>query len=249
MKPWFRKEPFVHLPDDAIQALGQVAEVCRRPRGAILFREGDPSEALWVLQRGWIALMKRTAEGKVLTIDLATPRDGIFGLSAFSGQPYLASAVANTPVEAVRLPATQARGLLRLHTQFAACVAEVFSHRFHHMASAYATAFAPVEQRIASVLLRLAEDFGEVLPVTRREIAELAGTTVETSIRVTRQMQRDGLVSMSRGRVTLVRPKAIAAKSRVVGARHLTEQRRVHDGGEQVASSTRHERDGTSARR
>ena len=214
MKPWYRKEPFAYLPDDAIRALIGVAKPCRYPRGAVLFREGDPSKELWVLRRGWIALVKRTAHGKTLTLDLATPQDGVFGLSAFSGSPYLASAVAASAVEAVRLPAAQARTLLRTHARFSACVAEEFSRRFHHMAAAYATAFAPVEHRIASVLLRLAEDFGDTLPITRREVAELAGTTVETSIRVTRQMQREGLVSMRRGRITLLNPKALAILQR-----------------------------------
>jgi len=41
-----------------------------------------------------------------------------------------------------------------------------------------------VEQRIASLLLMLASKLGTELPFTRQEIAEMAGTTTETAIRV-----------------------------------------------------------------
>lgn len=181
-------------------------------KGVVLFREGEPAESLWILKRGWVRLIKRTADGKSLTLDLVTPKDSLCGLSAFSGARYLASAVAATPIEAVRLAAKKVQQLLQSHAPFAACVTGIFSRRFHHMASSYAAAFAPVEQRIAAVLLRLEEDFGDTLPVTRREVAEMAGTTVETAIRVTNRMRRENLLLMKRGQIVLADPKALAKK-------------------------------------
>ncbi|MBI3615153.1 MAG: Crp/Fnr family transcriptional regulator [Candidatus Omnitrophica bacterium] len=188
----------------------------RYPKGAVLFREGEPAEILWVLQRGWVRLVKKTTDSKTLTLDLMTPKDGLCGLSAFSGDRYLASAVAATPVEAVRIPAKSIRAILQSNAPFASCVIGIFSQRFHHMAEAYATAFAPVEQRIASVLLRLDEDFGTTLPVTRRELAELAGTTVETAIRVTNRMRQENLLLMQRKKIILVNPKGLAQKIQTV---------------------------------
>lgn len=212
MKPWHRQGPFVHLSETVLSRLKGKAQLHRFHREGCLFREGEPAEALWVIQKGWVRLVKRTADGKNLTLDLVTPKDCLCGLSSFSGQVYLATALAVTPVEAVRLPTGLLRRILQSHGRFASCVVDTFSHRFHHMAQAYATAFAPVERRIVSVLLRLREDFGQTLPVTRREIAELTGTTVETAIRVTSQMRKDGLIRLKRGQVTLVDPKALERK-------------------------------------
>ncbi len=205
-------EPFRHLPSETLCRLASVAEEEYYPKAGVIFREGEPADFLWVLKKGWVQLMKRTTDHKSLTLDLVTPKSGLCGLSAFSGQAYLASAVAATPVEAVRLPGGVLRKLLKSQAPFASCVTGIFSQRFHHMAAAYATAFTPLEQRIASVLLRLDENFGTTLPVTRRVLAQLAGTTVESAIRVTNRMRQENLLFMRRGQIVLVNPKGLAKR-------------------------------------
>ena len=183
------------------------------PKGAVLFREGNPSDTLWVLESGWVRLVRQTARNKTLMLDVVTPRNGVFGLSAFSGGPYVANAVAASPITIVQISTDVVRSLLKAHPRFAASAVGIFGRRFHHMATAYATAFAPVEQRIAAVLLRLQESFGDTLPLTRREIAELTGTTVETAIRVTTRWRRHGLLHMSRGCIVLQRPDVLGEKA------------------------------------
>lgn len=212
MSVWPSQHPFNHLPESARKELGRIGEAVRLAKGTVLFREGEGPEFLWVLLKGWVRLTKRTANGKGLTLDLVTPKDRLLGLSAFSDKNYLATAVAATPVEAIRLPADRLQEFLRSYASFAVCVTGIFSQRFHNMAEFYATAFAPVEQRIAAVLLRLDKDFGSTLPVTRREIAEMTGTTVETAIRVTNRMRKENLLLMKRGQIVLVNPKALAQK-------------------------------------
>jgi len=208
-RSWVMREPFLHLPWDKREELKKLSTPCAYPKGSILFEEGEKAQFLWVIEQGWVRLVKRATDGKAVTLDLVTPKDGLCGLSAFSADSYLASAVATTPVQAVRIPAQPIRQLLRRHGQFAACVAGIFSQRLHHMASAYSAAYAPVRQRITMNLLRLKEDFGTDLPVTRRELAELSGTTVETAIRITRAMQRDGILKMNRGHIALARPRTL----------------------------------------
>jgi CRP/FNR family transcriptional regulator len=209
---WIRQEPFENLPDSVKRRMMQAAQPHRLPAGAVLFQEGDPADSLWILEEGWAQLVKRRLDGKSLTLDLVTPKDRFFGISAFSGDTYLATAVAVTPIMALRIPGVILRQLLRSYPSFGVCVVKIFSARFHHMAAAYSAAFAPVEQRITSVLLRLDEDFGATLPVTRRQIAELAGTTVETAIRVTNRMRRENLVLMHRGQIVLVNPQGLYRK-------------------------------------
>lgn len=211
-KPWHQAEPFVHLPSAVRDELAQAADIRRVPKGTLLFREGESADHLWILQEGWVQLVRHVTADRFLTLDLATPKDGVFGLSAFGAPAYVSSAVSATSIVAVQLPAKIVRKLLVEHAAFAASAVKIFSHRLNHVAAAYATAFAPVEIRIASVLLRLEEDFGHTLPVTRKQVAELAGTTVETAIRVTNRMRRDRLLLMRRGQIALVSPHGLAQK-------------------------------------
>ena len=87
---------------------------------------------------------------------------------------------------------------------------EIVAHLLECLQSAYSIsrglAHDHVEVRIAAILSNLAIKIskttvlGTILPIdiTRQQLADLAGTTPETAIRVTRAMQRKGLILMNR---------------------------------------------------
>ena len=58
--------------------------------------------------------------------------------------------------------------------------------------------------RIAYLLLYLYEKFGRVIPETRATIAELAGTSVETAIRITSGLVKRGILATRRGQVEIL---------------------------------------------
>jgi CRP-like cAMP-binding protein len=58
--------------------------------------------------------------------------------------------------------------------------------------------------RVAHQLLLLSEKFGPVIPQTRAVLAELAGTTVETAIRISNAMARDGVIVTRRGQIEVL---------------------------------------------
>ncbi|HYW34148.1 MAG TPA: Crp/Fnr family transcriptional regulator, partial [Balneolaceae bacterium] len=64
----------------------------------------------------------------------------------------------------------------------------------------------PVKTRVACVLLKLADKFGEEdesglliqLPLSRKDLADMSGTSTETASRIMSQLQRDGLITSGR---------------------------------------------------
>jgi CRP/FNR family transcriptional regulator len=74
-----------------------------------------------------------------------------------------------------------------------------------------------VEQRIARVLLKLGETAGTdssegrviEMPLTRQDVADMTGTTVETAIRVMSKFRRQELIKTRRGKVVLVELAAL----------------------------------------
>jgi len=54
------------------------------------------------------------------------------------------------------------------------------------------------------MLLYLHEKFGRLIPQTRATLAELAGTTVETALRITKALTRSGILATSRGRMEIL---------------------------------------------
>ncbi len=75
-----------------------------------------------------------------------------------------------------------------------------------------------VERRIARLLLRLAATIGKQtedkhimidMPLTRQEIAEMTGTTVESAIRVMSKLRKQGIIASGNGRILLNEPHAL----------------------------------------
>jgi CRP/FNR family transcriptional regulator len=66
-------------------------------------------------------------------------------------------------------------------------------------------AYDSTERRLAQVLVGLSEKFGKTIPLTKHELAEMAGTTVETTIRLLSQLKRDGVLKSSRGSTTILK--------------------------------------------
>ena len=79
-----------------------------------------------------------------------------------------------------------------------------------------------VESRIAALLLKLAEKTGEKtgqgeieisMRLTKQDIAEMVGTTVETSIRVMSRFRKSGLIKDAKGNIVI---RDLAALERIV---------------------------------
>ncbi len=61
-----------------------------------------------------------------------------------------------------------------------------------------------VYQRVFNVLYMLHFKFGDTIPITREEIAEMAGTTTETTIRVLSKLKSLGIIDSKRGHIVIL---------------------------------------------
>ncbi|MFC2003888.1 Crp/Fnr family transcriptional regulator, partial [Chloroflexota bacterium] len=61
-----------------------------------------------------------------------------------------------------------------------------------------------VEQRLAQTLLMLSSRLGLTLPFTRQEIADMAGTTTETAIRILSRLKERKIIRSVRGKIIIL---------------------------------------------
>ena len=203
---------FQALPAPARRQLSDGCEVRRFRKGEILFREGQPADAVWLVRRGWVHLIRGTPQGTDVTIFTVTPEEMLCGFSAVVGEgTYYASAVAATDTTALRVPRAVFARLLKHQPGFAERVLAIYHTRMRHLAQAISLAQAPVETRLAYMLLRLRSTFGNTVPVTHHELARMAGTRWETSIRTLSRTKRRGWIASSRGKVTVLVPDQLHA--------------------------------------
>jgi CRP/FNR family transcriptional regulator, nitrogen oxide reductase regulator len=177
----------------------------RAPAGKVLFLEGEEAQSLWAVKEGVVHIIKAGPDGRNIVLEVIPPGELFGAVVALDNRPYPATAVAVEDSVVWRLPATLARQLCQKHPTLRSAILDQVTSRLRAAHERLrSVALERVEQRLARAVLSLAEKIGErkdngtVLSVTRQELADMVGTTVETAIRVTSRWQRAGIVSSAR---------------------------------------------------
>lgn len=210
---------FVGLPAREIQALERVArEESYRPRDFI-FMEGD--QALWfcLVESGRVKILKHSRSGKDVVLELLGPGEPFGGVAVIEQRAYPAAAQAVEASVVVKIPREPIVALAERHPSIIKELALMIGRRLRAAHdSVKSLAVDPVEARLATALLRLAREAkrerrGLVLPfhLTRQSLADMTGTTVETTIRIMSRWAKDGLVEDENGRLVLRDLDALAA--------------------------------------
>lgn len=181
-------------------------------RGSVLFRQGSSADHVWLVLKGWVHVVRADAADQnthAVVLFTVTPRELMCGVSAFELGDYTASGIAGTFVETLRILAEPFVEALKQEPQFAYAVLCACTRRLRQMAEQYGAMGEPVSHRIIRALLRLQGQFGDRLPVTHRELAQMAWTTTESAIRTMGRLKQDGHVGGSRGMMVLKHPQAL----------------------------------------
>ena len=202
---------FRTLPQTELKNLATTCELRRFRKGETIFEEGQPAEAVWIVKRGGVSRVNGTPQRGQATIFAMTPAEPLCGLSAFECGRYSSTAIASTDTQLIKIPAEAFSRLLNCYPVLARQVLAICCQRLRRMAEAISFAQAPVEERIAYVLLRLRRTFGKTIPMTHQELAGMVGTRWETSIRTLSAMKRRGWEVSSRGRMTVLAPRSLQA--------------------------------------
>jgi CRP/FNR family transcriptional regulator len=170
-----------------------------------VFWEGDAPDYFYVVVEGRIKIAKYSSSGKEFIIAFFGPGEMFGEVAVFEVKPYPASAqaVADTRVLAIKKDAFLS--FLATRPQVALEIINVLGGRLRDAQSRLKDlAGERVEQRIAMTLLMLSSKLGLTLPFTRQEIANMAGTTTETAIRVTSQLKERGIIRSVRGKIIIL---------------------------------------------
>jgi CRP/FNR family transcriptional regulator len=184
--------------------------------GKMLFSEGEPADGLWAVKDGLVHIVKFGPEGREIVLEVIPPGELFGAVAALESRAYPASAVAVEPSHVWCLPASLARDLCQKHPTLRSAILGQVTGRLRQAHDRLRSiALERVEQRLARMLLALAEKIGQrrgamvELNVSRQELADMIGTTVETTIRITSKWQQAGIIASSRHRITLSDPEGL----------------------------------------
>jgi CRP/FNR family transcriptional regulator, cyclic AMP receptor protein len=204
-----RKLEFLHevdilrdLTPDEMLWLKDTTQMVTCEPGRVIYSQDDEAEVLFILKRGRVQLYRTTADGKKL--EIATIGAGTF----FGEMPLVGQRMHEAFAEAMEeslicvMSRDDVERLIAKKPQVAVRMLEVLSERLSASQTRIeALAFHSVPSRLAAVLLRL--DGGQGLRTTHQELADTIGAYRETVTKTLDEFQRDGLVELSRGHVTI----------------------------------------------
>jgi CRP/FNR family transcriptional regulator, cyclic AMP receptor protein len=210
-----RTEVFRDLEERELNEVAQVAVPRRWDRGEVIFREGDAGDTCYLLKSGAVMLTREHQDGRMVA--LAELRaGGMFGeLAMFRGETRSATAEAIEPTEAVALLAPDVQRLIRGNPEIASKLLAALAERVSTTTERLLRqSFQTVAGRVASALLaqcvaRQEEGAPErdvLVQTTQAEIASLAGTSRESASRFLATLEREGVVTLGRGKVTVHEP-------------------------------------------
>ncbi len=209
---------FEALAPDDLRRVAEVAVPRRFATGQVIFREGDESDTCYVVRRGHCRAVRENTDGRTIALAHFGPGD-IFGeLAMFDDERRSATVEALDAVEAIAIAGSDMRRLLREHADIAVKLVIGVARRLREANERLTRqSFQTVQSRVAGVLLQLveqaqAEGAGArdvLLKVTQAEIAQLAGSSRESASRFLATLERAGVITQGRGRITVHDPEAL----------------------------------------
>lgn len=208
---------FSTLSMDELTRVAEVASPAHFEPEEIVFREGDSSTSCYIICSGHAAALREHQDGRVITLARFGPGD-IFGeLAMFDSQVRSATIQALDAVEAIAILGPDMRCLLErpgIAVKLITALAQKLRESNERLTG---LSFQTVQSRVAKVLSQLvhaarAEGAGErdvLITSTQAELARLAGSSRESASRFLAVLERAGIISQGRGRLTIHDPAAL----------------------------------------
>jgi CRP/FNR family transcriptional regulator len=201
--------------------VGRVAEVAV-PRSfeaeQVVFREGDDSDTCYIVRSGHARAVRSHSDGRTITLASFGPGD-IFGeLAMFDDERRSATVEAVDDLEVVAVLGTDMRRLVRQHPDIAAKLLIAVTSRLRDTNERLTRqSFQTVQSRVAQVVSALVEqartegapEQDVLIRVTQSDIAQLAGSARESASRFLAVLERAGIITQGRGRLTVHDPQAL----------------------------------------
>jgi len=177
-----------------------------------IFSEGDQPEWFYIVESGKVKITKMSSDGKEIILEVISPGEIFGGVAVMKGFPYPANAIA---MESSKIIKISRRNLMRLVDRFPNLMYFIAMNLGDRMKSSHDSlkniALERVEARIAALLLKLADKVGVKVKegilidmrLTKQDVADMVGTTVETSIRTFSKFKKEKLLSESEGKVVI----------------------------------------------
>lgn len=201
------------LGEENRRRLAAASQLRTYAKGETIFAEGDSSHSFFTVASGRVKIFKMTPTGKDVILEIFGAGDPLGSVAAYAGRPFPASAVALEETVCIAIRREEFFRLLERHPLLVRGLLLGLTHRLVELTNRLAELTGGrVEPRFARLFLKLAGEIGRregtqtviSMPLSRQELADLTGTTIETAIRIMSRWGKDGLVRTEKDGFTVL---------------------------------------------
>ena len=203
---------FKELNHELLLELSKFTTISTIKKNDLIFEQGAIPKKFTFVNKGMVKMIRTIKPGQEMILRIITEGE-FFGTTAiFSEQPYGAKAVSEGEVTLVDIPRDIFCEFLDKHPFLYREFLRLISLKNSQMVRKVPEmALTRIESRVAKILLNLTQKIGYRenslyqldIPLTRKEIAAMAGTTTETVVRVLGRLEKKDVIHMQKHHITL----------------------------------------------
>ncbi len=186
-------------------------------KGQIIYYEGKGALGLYCINDGKIKVFKIGTEGKEQIIRMVQPGDVLGLRSIISGKPYSSSATALDDSVCCFIGKRRFFKLIIKYPQLSQRIMVILSHLLEGADNKITSlAQKSVRERLAESLLALDQVFqsekntdGNIISLSREDLANLVGTATETVIRLLSDFKHDKLIEIQGRKIRIINKPAL----------------------------------------
>jgi len=211
---------FREFGDEQLDAVRETIAERNFPKHQFIVREGEPGDTFFVIASGSVAVCRVASDGRETILSILKEGDFFGEMSMFDSSLRSASIKTLTEVRVGAVRRDDFLNLIDANPQIGRLLVIELSDRLRAAnALIAATTSQDIRARLASLLLNLADQFGErvengtriTLRLTNQEMANMIGTTRETVNRTLNRFWDDRLVDMRTAHVVVTEPEKLRA--------------------------------------
>lgn len=200
-----------------------VAPMCRirgYEKGETIFREGETADRIHFVVLGRVKIVK-AAGGRDVILEILGPGEPVGAVAVFERRPFPAGAVTLEGTSILSIPEREFFQLIESRPEMMRRLLAGLTYRLIMVNKRLADMTGSAESRASRLFLTLADRVGTAqdggvhipLALSRQEIADLLGTTLETAIRLMSRWQKDGLLLTEKAGFVIPDPTALRQRT------------------------------------
>lgn len=210
------------LTESQIAAIQEVMVEDSFCRGDYLYSQDQSAEWLYVLVKGWVKMIRQSPSGAATIIEVYSAGDELTASSLIEGRSYVASAQALTDGLVIKVSQDNFKKMIRNWPVLSGNILREMGTKYRKlMENLSSLAVYNVKGRLCKTMLDLSRRYGVYgdsrgvildLRLTRQDLADISGTTPETTIRALLRLKRERLITWEGRRFFIPDVRALETK-------------------------------------